>query len=140
MKLIMRLFLGLHVFLYRLTGGKVGGHISSMDILLLDSVGRRTGKKRTTPVAFIRDGQNFVVTASNGGAPNHPGWYYNLRSQPKTSIQVMNQNLRVEAELAYSEDRQRLWNELVRVNSQFAEYQTKTSREIGMFILRPLGG
>lgn len=140
MKLIIfRLFTRLHVMLYRLSGGKIGGNISGIHILLLESVGRKTGKKRTTPLAYIRDGGNYVVTASNGGAPNHPGWYYNLHSHPQIFIQVMGQRISVEAKQANPEDRRRLWAELIKTYSRFEAYQQKTSREIAMFILRSNG-
>ena len=138
MKLIVfRLFTRLHVILYRLSGGRIGANLSGVHILLLESVGRKTGKRRTTPLAYIRDGNNYVVTASNGGEPHHPGWYYNLRSQPQTVIQVLDRHISVEAEQADPEERRRLWAELVKSNPRFDEYQHKTSREIAMFILHP---
>ncbi len=138
MKLIIfRLFVRLHVMLYRLSGGKIGGNLSEFHILLLDSVGRKTGKKRTAPLAYIRDGGNYVVTASNGGAPHHPAWYYNLHRHPRTFIQVMDQRIPVEAEQAKPEERRRLWAELVKTHPRFDDYQQKTSRIIAMFILHP---
>jgi deazaflavin-dependent oxidoreductase (nitroreductase family) len=140
MKLIIfRLFTRLHVLFYRLSGGRIGSNLSGVQILLLESVGRRTGKKRTTPLAYIRDGGNYVVTASNGGEPHHPGWYYNLHNQPQTVIQVMDQRIPVEAAQANPEERRRLWAELVRTIPRFDNYQRKTSREIAMFILYPNG-
>jgi deazaflavin-dependent oxidoreductase (nitroreductase family) len=138
MKLIIfRLFTRLHVILYRLSGGAIGGNLPGVQILLLESMGRKTGKRRTTPLAYIRDGDNYVVTASNGGEPHHPGWYYNLHSQPQTVIQVIDQHISVEVEQANPEERRRLWAELVKRNPRFDEYQRKTSREIAMFILHP---
>ena len=73
-RIIFRLFTRLHVILYRFSVGRIGGNMSDVQILLLGSVGRKTGKRRTTPLAYIRDGDNYVVTASNGGEPHHPGW------------------------------------------------------------------
>jgi deazaflavin-dependent oxidoreductase (nitroreductase family) len=140
MKLIIfRLFTRLHVISYRLSRGRIGGSLSGMPVLLLESVGRKTGKRRTTPLVCIRDGDNYVVTASNGGEPHHPGWYYNLHSQPQTVIQVMGRRIPVEAEQANPEERRRLWAELVKTNPRFDEYKRKTAREIAMFILHPNG-
>ncbi len=136
-RIIFRLFTRLHVILYRISGGRIGGNMSDVQILLLESVGRKTGKRRTTPLVYIRDGDNYVVTASNGGEPHHPGWYYNLRSQPQTVIQVMDRRVPAEAEQAKPEERRRLWAELVKTNPRFDEYQRKTAREIAMFILHP---
>ena len=124
---------------YRLSGGKIGGNMSGVHILLLESVGRKTGKTRTTPLVYIRDGENYVVTASNGGEPHHPGWYYNLHSQPQIVIQVMDQHISVETEQADPEERRRLRAELVKTNPRFDKYQRKTAREIAMFILHPNG-
>ena len=135
--MIFRLFTRLHVILYRLSGGRIGGSMSDVQILLLESVGRKTGKKRATPLAYIRDGDNYVVTASNGGEPHHPGWYYNLHSQPQTFIQVMDQRISVEAEQANPDECRHLWAELVKTNPRFDEYQRQTAREIAMFILHP---
>lgn len=138
MKLIIfRLFTRLHVLFYRLSGGKIGGNMPGVHILLLETVGRKTGKKRTTPLLYIRDGENYVVTASYGGMPHHPSWYHNLRHQPKTVIQVMDQRIPVEAEQANPEDRRRLWAELVKTEPRYGEYQRKTAREIAVFILHP---
>ena len=138
-RIIIRLFTRLHMILYRLSGGRIGGNMSGVQILLLESVGRKTGKRRTTPLAYIRDGENYIITASNGGEPHHPGWYYNLRREPQTFVQVLDQRIRVEAEQANPEERRRLWAELVKTNPRFDEYQRKTVREIAMFILHPDG-
>jgi deazaflavin-dependent oxidoreductase (nitroreductase family) len=79
MQLIARAVLWLHVTLYRLTNGRIGGRfIAGSPILLLTTTGRKTGKRRTRPLAYVRDGERSVLCASNGGAPTHPGWYHNL--------------------------------------------------------------
>jgi hypothetical protein len=78
-QLIGRAVLWLHVTLYRLTNGRLGGRfIAGTPILLLTTTGRRTGKRRTRPLAYVRDGERYVLCASNGGSPTHPGWYHNL--------------------------------------------------------------
>jgi F420H(2)-dependent quinone reductase len=79
MQLTARVVLWLHVTLYRLTNGRIGGRfIAGSSILLLTTTGRRTGKRRTRPLAYVRDGERYVLCASNGGSPTHPGWYHNL--------------------------------------------------------------
>ena len=139
MKLFIKLLIATYVFLYRLTGGTIGGKLVGMPVLLLNSIGRKSGKKRTTPVAYIRDGTNYVVTASNGGAATNPGWFYNLQSSPQTTIQVMAETLPVMAQQANPEEKSRLWSQLIKVAPNFEEYQRKISREIPMVILRPQG-
>ena len=137
MKLFIKLLMTTYVFLYRLTGGAIGGKMVGMPVLLLNSIGRKSGKKRTTPVAYIRDGTNYVVTASNGGAATNPGWFYNLQSSPQTTIQVMAETLSVVAQQANPEEKSRLWSQLIKVAPNFEEYQRKSSREIPMVILHP---
>jgi deazaflavin-dependent oxidoreductase (nitroreductase family) len=137
MKVMMQLFIGFAVFLYRLTGGIVGGKMGSGNVLLLDSVGRKSGKARTTPVMYIRDGNNYVVTASAGGAPVNPGWYYNLTASPHTRIQVMGQKIDVSVEEAKGDKREQLWSKLIAENPQFKGYETKTTRKIPMLVLKP---
>src|SRR5450759_4211227 len=137
MKMIMQWFMALHVFFYRLTGGKMGGKFGGGQVLLLDSMGRKTRKSRTNPVMFIRDGNNYVVTASAGGAPANPGWYYNLIANPSTKIQVMGQKIDVSVEEARGEKREQLWSKLTAEQPQFKGYETKTTRKIHMLILKP---
>lgn len=133
----MQFFMALHVFIYRLTGGKIGGKFGGGQVLLLESVGRKTKKAHTNPVMFIRDGAAYVVAASAGGGPKNPGWYYNLRDSSRTKIQVMGQTLDVSVEEAKGEKRDGLWASLTAQQPQFKGYETKTTRKIPMLILRP---
>ena len=76
---VARFFTGLHTFFYRLSGGKPGGRFGKSPVLLLNTTGRKTGKQRTTPLLYLKDGDNLVLVASNGGAPTHPVWWLNLQ-------------------------------------------------------------
>lgn len=135
--IIFKLFMALQIFFYRLTNGKVMGSLNGMPLLLLDTVGRKSGKQRTNPLMFIRDGDNYVITASAGGAEKNPGWFYNLRANPKTTIQVMDRKLPVTAIEASPAERARLWASLVAQAPQFKGYETRTRRIIPMMILEP---
>jgi deazaflavin-dependent oxidoreductase (nitroreductase family) len=87
MQLIAKAFLWVHITLYRLTNGRFGGKfIADSPILLLTTTGRRTGKQRTRPLAYVRDGDRFVLCASNGGSPHHPAWYHNLRATSRAEL------------------------------------------------------
>src|SRR4029453_15325915 len=98
MRLVARSLLWLHITLYRLTNGRIGGRfIAGSPILLLTTTGRRTGKQRTRPPAALRDGARFVLCASNGGSPRHPAWYHNLRATGRAEIQVGPEQLAVSA-------------------------------------------
>ena len=137
-KILSQLFLNFHVFIYRLTGGKVMGAFGANSILLLNMVGRKTGKKRTTPLMYFRDGNNYVISASAGGADANPAWYYNLKSNPETTIQVKGDKIQVIAQEASPDKRKKLWAQLTSTAPQFKQYEKKTKRTIPMFILRPV--
>jgi deazaflavin-dependent oxidoreductase (nitroreductase family) len=138
MKSLANAFLAFHVFIYRLTKGKVMGAFGPNPLLLLDVVGRKTGKKRTTPVMYFRDGDHYFIAASNSGESKNPGWYYNLKSNPRTTVQIQGDVIPVVAEEASPDERQRLWAMLTERAPQFKQYETKTSRTIPVMILRPV--
>jgi F420H(2)-dependent quinone reductase len=83
-----RMISGTHEFWYRLSGGLIGGRFGHLPVLLLTTTGRKSGRKRTTPLVYLADGENMVVIASNGGSDRHPQSWLNLRSQPKAEVQV----------------------------------------------------
>ena len=127
-----------HTLLYRLSRGLVGHRMPGMPaMLLLDHVGAKTGKLRTTPLVYIRDGGNYVIVASKGGHPKHPAWFHNLRANPETTIQVGSRRIPVTARVATDAERERLWPEVVRAYSGYEGYQRKTDREIPLVMLKP---
>ena len=131
---VLRVGGGLHNFLYRLSGGKIGGRMGKAPVLLLTVRGRKTGKSRTTPLLYGRDGDNLVVIASVGGAPKHPAWYLNLQGQ-EAQVQVGRERRRVRARDAEGEERDRLWAQMVSVYSSYEAYQGKTERRIPVVVL-----
>jgi F420H(2)-dependent quinone reductase len=132
--LFLRAMSGINTALYRLTGGKVGGRMGKAPILLLTVAGRKSGKRRTTPLLYGRDGDNYVVIASKGGAPKHPAWYHNLIGQ-EAEILVGRERLRVRARDAEGEERERLWALMVSIYPPYNEYQKKTERRIPVVVL-----
>jgi deazaflavin-dependent oxidoreductase (nitroreductase family) len=132
------LAMDLHVFLYQSTHGLIGHRIPfAPPMLLLDHVGARSGRLRTSPLAYVRDGDAYVVVASKGGHPRHPGWFHNLRAHPETTIQVGSRRLAVRARVAGPEERARLWPRAVAVWGPFESYQRRTARQIPLVILEP---
>jgi deazaflavin-dependent oxidoreductase (nitroreductase family) len=127
-----------HTFLYRLTGGHIGGKMQTMSVLLLTTAGRRSGKPHTVPLAYIRDGSAYVIIASNAGLPRRPAWFHNLQSHPEGTIHVMQAQVQVRAETANPEKRRELWACLLEVAPGYANYQTRTSRDIPMVLLHPV--
>jgi deazaflavin-dependent oxidoreductase (nitroreductase family) len=137
-RLLFSAFVKVHVALYRASGGRVGGRLGKgVPVLLLTSTGRKTGRRRTTPLLYVEEGDRYVVVASVGGAPSHPAWYLNLRSKPAATIQVGRRKLAVRAETAGLEERARLWPRLTQMWPQYDDYQAKTRREIPVVILAP---
>jgi F420H(2)-dependent quinone reductase len=134
---IYRFIMDAHVSVYRWTGGKLGGKLGPYDILLLTTTGRRSGQERTSPLGYFKDGENFVITASNGGGPNHPGWYFNLVEHPQALIEVGKQKITVIAKQADPEEKKRLWALLISLTPRYDGYQKRTSRDIPMMILHP---
>ena len=135
---MLKLFSRLHVFLYRASGGRLGGRFrKGVPVLLLTTIGRKTGKQRTTPLLYLEDGGRYVVVASVGGAPTHPAWYLNLRRNPAATVQIGSRKLGVNAETAGPEERARLGTEVTRMYPQDDDYQSKTSRTIPVVTLTP---
>jgi deazaflavin-dependent oxidoreductase (nitroreductase family) len=129
---------GAHAGVYRATGGKLFGRMGKSPILLLNTVGRKSGKKRTSPLLYVMDGEDFVIIASKGGASAHPAWYLNLMANPEATVEIEGREVRVRAEEAVSEEKSRLWQKMVEMYPAYDAYQEKTEREIPLLVLRPV--
>jgi|SRR5438132_1306838 len=130
------LFGEVHVRRYRETDGEVG-HIwkRGAKTLLLTTTGRKTGKQTTTPLIYEQTGDHYVVVASKGGAPAHPGWYRNLAKDPNVEVQVKGDVFRARARTATGEERERLWKLAAQQWPDYDAYQTRTDREIPVVLL-----
>jgi F420H(2)-dependent quinone reductase len=127
-----------HVLAYRATGGLVGHRVpGAPPMLLLDHVGAKSGKHRTTPLAYLGDGEDLVLVASKGGSPRHPAWFHNLRAYPDTTVQVGSGRRAVRARVATAEEPARLWPKVVQMYPGYRHYQRRTEREIPLVILEP---
>src|SRR5689334_9612512 len=127
-----------HVRRYRETGGAVGHEWrNGAKVLLLTTAGRKTGELRTTPLIYERDGDNYVVVASKGGAPDHPGWYKNLAKQAQVELQVLEDVFPARARTAQGEERERLWRLAAEQWPAYDDYARKTEREIPVVVLEP---
>jgi deazaflavin-dependent oxidoreductase (nitroreductase family) len=129
-----------HVQKYRETDGEVGYLWNGVPILLLTTTGRKSGEPRTTPLIFARDGDDYLVVASQGGAPTHPNWYLNLLDRPEAEIQVKAERIRVTGRAAPAEERPRLWDVVRGPWPNYDVYQERTDREIPVVVLSPVGG
>jgi deazaflavin-dependent oxidoreductase (nitroreductase family) len=127
----------LHRVMYRTTRGIVGRRLVDNDICLLTTTGRRTGKQHTVPLLYLRDKSRIVVIASWGGRDQHPEWYLNLRDHPAASVQVLGDRWPVRARTADAEERATWWPRVLEAYDGYAEYESRTKREIPVVFLDP---
>jgi len=120
---------------FRKNHGKVGGQFESAPLLVLHTVGRRSGKPRLNPVMYLKDGERYVVFASKGGSDEHPDWYENLKAHPDVQIEVGDDTIDVHAEEIHGPERERIYEHQASIYPNFAEYQSKTKRVIPVIAL-----
>lgn len=128
-----------HVRGYVETDGKKGHLFHGMPTLLLTTRGRRTGKLRRTALIFGRNGDRYVVVASNGGAPKHPAWYLNLLEQPNVEVQVGPDKFSARARAATAEEKPPLWRLMASIFARYDAYQNKAGRDIPVVIVERAG-
>jgi F420H(2)-dependent quinone reductase len=132
--------MGLHAVAYRATGGRIGHVLPGVPgrMLLLDHRGARSGRRRTSPLLYFRDGENLVIVASKGGFSKHPAWFHNLMANPDTSVQIRSERVSVHARRATAEERQRLWPQALRSYRGYGDYQRRSrGRQIPLVVLEP---
>ncbi|HWJ50198.1 MAG TPA: nitroreductase family deazaflavin-dependent oxidoreductase [Solirubrobacteraceae bacterium] len=127
----------LNVPIYRLTRGRVMGKVGQAPVLLLTSIGRRSGQPRTAPVLFLADGERVVVIGSNAGNTRAPAWSHNLKANPDCEVQIRGERRDVRARLAEGDERTELWRKMNEQYAGFEDYDERTSRDIGVFVLEP---
>jgi deazaflavin-dependent oxidoreductase (nitroreductase family) len=132
---LVELFWKVHPWLYKLSGGAIGGRIIGMPVLLLTTKGRKSGVPRERALTYVPDGSSFVVIASYLGEPRHPDWYLNLKARPEADVLVGRERVRVRAREAQGAERDRLWQAAVGMNADYDEYRSRTTRQIPVVIL-----
>ena len=135
--MLQQLMSSTHVFFYKLSGGRIGGRMHKVPVLLLTTTGRKTGRKRTTPVLYLRDGNRLVIVASNGGRPRDPSWWMNLMHNPIAMVQVKNAKQTIYAHRAIGSEKERLWRLMTSAYPTYDRYQKKTERDIPVVVLMP---
>ena len=126
----------IHRGVYRNTGGRVGARMMGLDMVLLTTTGRKSGQPRTLPLACLRDGEDWIVVASNGGQDFHPAWWLNLQANPRAQAQLGRETRSIVAHEATDADRARLWPLLKQQNPAYPKYEKKTDRLIPVVVLR----
>jgi deazaflavin-dependent oxidoreductase (nitroreductase family) len=120
---------------FRANGGKVGGHFEGARLLLFHTTGAKSGRPRVNPLAYRRDGDRLIVFGTKAGAPTNPDWYYNVRANPRGSVEVGTEQFEVDARVAEPDERDRLWKLQTQEIPAFVEYEDQTDRTIPVVIL-----
>ena len=124
---------------FRANDGRVGGAFEGAPLLLLHTVGAKTGQHRVNPVMYQPVAGGYAVFASKGGAPVHPDWYYNLLAHPRVTAEIGTSSVELVARVAQDEERERIWTAQKAAYPGFADYERKTARQIPVIILEPAG-
>lgn len=122
---------------FRANAGKAGGMFEGKPLVLVHNVGAKSGKEYVTPLVYLADGDDIVIFASKGGAPENPGWYHNLKAAPNVSIEVGERKFDVLATEATGDERDRLYSAQEAAQPQFTGYAENTDRKIPVIVLSP---
>jgi F420H(2)-dependent quinone reductase len=132
-----RLVTAINTLVYRLTGGRVAGQFYGAPVLLLHTIGRKTGRFRITPLCYVRDGERIALIASNGGTASNPAWLHNLRARPRALVHLGDDLTTMTIQDVSAAERDRLWQQAVAMYPGYAEYQRRTDRRIPVIVLEP---
>jgi F420H(2)-dependent quinone reductase len=133
----LKTFGKLHIPLYRASRGRLFGRLDRAPVLLLTTVGRRSGRPRTAPVVYLADGERLIVIGSNAGHDKAPAWSLNLEANPVAEVELGGEHRNVLARIAEGEERAELWRKVNEMYSGFDDYSARTTREIRLFVLEP---
>lgn len=127
------------LIVYNLTGGRIQMNSARdpVGLLTLTTTGRKSGQPRKVSLVFIKSGSAYAVAGTNAGRDRHPGWYFNLRSNPQVQVRIKRQQIKAVAEVASPEQKKLLWEQLVAAAPMFARYEKGMHREIPMVLLHP---
>jgi deazaflavin-dependent oxidoreductase (nitroreductase family) len=136
---VIRIMTAANVWVYRLTGGWLGGRfLRGAPVCLLTTRGRKTGAPRTVALLYLEDGANVVFVGSKGGMSHHPAWIHNLRAEPRCEVQIGTERRTMRARTASPEEKRALWPRLVAMYRDYDDYQARTTRDIPVVICEPV--
>ena len=137
MKILLRLFLGLHVWMYRMTNGRFGGEMRGFKVLILTTKGRKSGRILHTPLGYFERDGGYYIVASNAGGDKNPAWYHNIKGNPgDVSIQVNERKIKVTPQVVSGEPRRQVYDWIASLAPNYAEYEKSTKREIPLLLLK----
>jgi F420H(2)-dependent quinone reductase len=132
-------FMKINAFFIRISHGRVGTQLGTQNILILNTVGRKSGQTRSIPIAYFFHEGKYLIVESNWGKDNHADWYFNLQSQPRATLEVKGKSIHVNARFAEGEEYTRLWEYLTKKHPPYLEYQKMTKRKIPIAIFEEIG-
>jgi F420H(2)-dependent quinone reductase len=127
-----------NVIVYRLSNGRFGGKMQNLPVLILHTVGRKSGKARRSPLLYLNDGNDYVIVASRGGSDAAPAWWLNLQAMPKAAIEIKGSKRQVTARRATAEEKEAYWPRIIAGYSFYDDYQARTNRDIAVIVLTPV--
>lgn len=135
MRSFFKYWMALHVWIYRLSRGKLGGNMRGFKVLLLTTTGRKSGKAHTVPLGCFDHEAGYVVVASNAGLPTNPAWFHNLKSNPCVTVQVLDKVMTATAVVLTGQARAEAWQHVAATAPMYADYEKRTTREIPLVLL-----
>lgn len=138
-KLFIKIFMAFNVVLIRLSGGRMGSQFGTQTVLILHTIGRKTGSPRSVPIAYFRDGANFFIVGSNWGSTKHASWYFNLKGNPQATLEVNGKKILTLAHEAEGEEYDRLWKLATKSHPAYEDYKKTTEqRHMPILVFQPL--
>jgi deazaflavin-dependent oxidoreductase (nitroreductase family) len=137
-KFFLKVFMAVNTFAIRISRGRVGSQLGTQTILLLHTVGRKSGKQFVTPIAYFHTGGFYFLVGSNWGKEKNAAWFYNLMVRPQTTIEVKGRKIHVEAQQAEGPEYDRLWTYATEHHPPYLHYKEMTGRHIPIIMLKPV--
>lgn len=134
----IRIFMKINTFVIRISRGGIGTQLGTQTILILNTIGRKSGQPRSVPIAYFFHEGKYLVIESNWGKDNHADWYFNLQKQPQASVEVKGTTIKVNASFAEGDEYARLWGYLTEKHKPYLEYQKMTKRKIPIVVFEPV--
>jgi deazaflavin-dependent oxidoreductase (nitroreductase family) len=125
---------------FRANGGKLNPPLDDVPLLILTTIGAKSGHPHATPMSYTRDGDHLIVVAAAGGAPQHPAWYHNLVATPEVTVEVGGERFQASATVASGTERERLFAQHAAARPNFVEFQRQTTRQLPVIVLDRLRG
>jgi deazaflavin-dependent oxidoreductase (nitroreductase family) len=136
--IFVKWFMSINTFIIRLSRGRVGSQLGTQTILILHTTGRKSGQRRSVPIAYFRDGESFFIVASNWGKDTNADWYFNLQADPRAELELDGRQIAVTAQDAQGDEYARLWKYAAEHNPPYLDYQKMTTRPIPIVVFTPI--